>query len=61
MLITLHKNGPAVIETTQGDPAFTVVREDATSEERTKVALCRCGLSKDGQYCDGSHRPKPLI
>ena len=27
----------------------------AESKEKGKVALCRCGQSKNKPYCDGSH------
>lgn len=52
--ITVNSNGSLKIE---GD--FEVV--DAQGKEynlqgRTALGLCRCGLSKNKPFCDGSHR-----
>jgi CDGSH-type Zn-finger protein len=51
--ITVNNNGPLKIE---GE--FTVC--DATGKEyglggRTVLGLCRCGLSENKPFCDGSH------
>lgn len=45
-------NGPAVI-----DGPISVISKNGESyfEKNEKVALCRCGRSGKGIYCDGSH------
>lgn len=30
--------------------------EDDIDEDHGDIAVCRCGLSDDGLFCDGSHR-----
>lgn len=52
--ITVNSNGSLKIE---GD--FEIV--DASGKAyglagRTLVSLCRCGLSKNKPFCDGSHK-----
>jgi len=51
--VTVNNNGPLRIE---GE--FTIC--DATGKEfglggRTVIGLCRCGLSENKPFCDGSH------
>ena len=51
--VTIFSSGPIRIE---GE--FTIV--DAQGETfdlagRTAIGLCRCGLSKNKPFCDGSH------
>ena len=53
MKITVSNNGPLRLE---GD--FTIA--DANGKEyglggRTALGLCRCGLSENKPFCDGSH------
>ena len=58
MIITIYKNGPAVIQNF-GDESYEpiiVVKEDGTQEEKKTVAICRCGKSANMPYCDGSHK-----
>lgn len=52
--ITVNDNGSIRIE---GD----VVIVDAQGREyglkgRTKISLCRCGLSQNKPFCDGAHK-----
>lgn len=46
------RNGPLHV---RGD--VTITTEDGTFTLRdTRVALCRCGLSRHKPFCDGAHR-----
>ncbi len=52
--ITINTNGSIKID---GD--FEVVDMQGTAyglQGRTIVSLCRCGLSKNKPFCDGSHK-----
>lgn len=52
--ITINSNGSARIE---GD--FEIVDKQGNPYDlggRTTVAICRCGLSKNKPFCDGSHK-----
>ncbi len=52
--ITINNNGSVKID---GD--FEIVDMQGNNyglEGRTIVSLCRCGLSKNKPFCDGSHR-----
>jgi len=53
MKVTAMKNGPYLIESTEG----TLKRGD-TEEKLTgkMVALCRCGHSANKPFCDGAHK-----
>jgi CDGSH-type Zn-finger protein len=57
--IRCRENGPLVIAL---DPAFTVQVIDHQGQPFTiqpgkpSVALCRCGVSKNKPFCDGSHK-----
>lgn len=51
--VSILNNGPIIIE---GD--FTI--HDANGAEyglagRTKIGICRCGLSSKKPFCDGTH------
>ncbi|MDZ7637793.1 MAG: CDGSH iron-sulfur domain-containing protein [Bryobacterales bacterium] len=51
--VTIFNNGPVIIE---GD--FSI--HDAAGAEyglagRTRIGLCRCGLSAKKPFCDGTH------
>lgn len=49
--VEVTKNGPLLI---YGD--ITVKHKDGNEEPKTKVtALCRCGLSSNKPFCDGTH------
>lgn len=50
--ITIIENGPAIIESTED------IYVQGDSMGKTKIALCRCGLSETKIYCDGSHKNK---
>jgi CDGSH-type Zn-finger protein len=52
--ITVNNNGSLKVE---GD--FEIVDKDGNVYglgERDIVSLCRCGLSKNKPFCDGSHK-----
>ena len=52
--ITVNNNGSLKIE---GD--FEIVDRNGTAYDlagRTLVSVCRCGLSANKPFCDGSHR-----
>jgi CDGSH-type Zn-finger protein len=52
--ITINSNGSLKVE---GD--FEIVDTQGKEydlKERTSIGLCRCGLSKNKPFCDGSHR-----
>ena len=51
--IKLTSNGPYIV---QGD--FEILDPEGRPfglGGRTKVALCACGQSRNGPFCDGSH------
>lgn len=52
--ITVNSNGSLRVE---GD--FEVVDKDGNKYDlggRSLVSFCRCGLSKNKPFCDGSHK-----
>lgn len=52
--ITINTNGSMKI-----DGEFEIVDMQGTAyglQGRTIVSLCRCGLSKNKPFCDGSHK-----
>lgn len=49
--ITISRDGPLVV---RGDLAIDSGR-GGEPELHMKAALCRCGLSRNKPYCDGSH------
>ena len=50
--ITILQNGPAIIE---DDNLIIQSPIPSLSEYTKKVAICRCGKSKNGVWCDGAH------
>jgi CDGSH-type Zn-finger protein/uncharacterized Fe-S cluster protein YjdI len=49
--VTISANGPLYLR-----GQLTVHTADGTTTEMTRMALCRCGASKNKPFCDGSHR-----
>lgn len=54
--ITIVENGPALIESEE----YLLIQSKvfSTPEFSKKVAICRCGKSQNGVWCDGSHKQK---
>lgn len=61
--IKSYKNGPAVIDFGFEGANVKTIEEDLSEDfvAGRFVAICRCGKSKEGLLCDGSHKPQPLI
>jgi CDGSH-type Zn-finger protein len=52
--LTINNNGSIKVE---GDfEIFDAEGKEYGLEGRTALGLCRCGLSKNKPFCDGSHR-----
>lgn len=49
---TVTRDGPTYL---RGDLAL-IAHDDTVAVRDTRMALCRCGASKNGPLCDGSHR-----
>lgn len=54
-VIILDK-GPVIVE---GNLTITHQNGD-TEQKEGKIALCRCGYSKNKPFCDGAHRDCPV-
>lgn len=52
--IQVLDNAPLIIK----GEAELIDGEGKTIETSSELHLCRCGLSKNKPYCDGSHRDK---
>ena len=52
LAISLKENGPLFIS---GNVRI-VAADGSSAWEGTKTALCRCGMSKNKPFCDGTHR-----
>ena len=56
------RNGPVNVQPSPNGPLLVsgnleiVSGTGRTTDKVTKVALCRCGHSKNKPYCDGSHK-----
>lgn len=54
--VVILPKGPIYME-----GSFEVVHADGNVETKEgKVALCRCGYSKNKPYCDGAHKDCPV-
>lgn len=49
--VTILENGPLMCE----GPVL-ITKADGSTEEKSKVAFCRCGASSNKPFCDGSHQ-----
>ena len=48
---SIMRNGPILAE-----GSFTVIKEDGSMQQiKSITSFCRCGLSKNQPFCDGSH------
>jgi CDGSH-type Zn-finger protein len=55
--VTVLENGPYIVKGT-----VTLVHKDGSSETKEgSTALCRCGLSKNKPFCDGTHRNSDVL
>jgi CDGSH-type Zn-finger protein len=50
-------DGPLLV---RGDLRLVDPDTGGVIAEETRVALCRCGKSKNQPFCDNSHRPQPF-
>ena len=50
--IRVSANGPLLVE----GPAVVIGIDGQALKEGGRTALCRCGLSKNSPFCDGTHR-----
>jgi CDGSH-type Zn-finger protein len=53
--VTVLAKGPVIME---GNFEITHANGEVENKEG-KVALCRCGFSKNKPFCDGAHRDCP--
>jgi CDGSH-type Zn-finger protein len=53
--ISVAEDGPLLVN---GCERLLSPDPNQTLEAKPKMALCRCGVSKDLPYCDGSHKPQ---
>ncbi len=49
--VTPRKDGPFIVE-----GPVTITAADGATSHATKLALCRCGASKNKPFCDGTHK-----
>lgn len=54
--ITIIENGPALIVSNSEHIEIEGTDIKPNEELISRVAICRCGKSKNGIYCDGSHK-----
>ena len=50
--IEVRKNGPLVVKHLK----TLILPDGSEAEEKTMTVLCRCGMSANKPYCDGSHK-----
>ena len=56
--VKLIKNGPILIKSEEG---INVTDEEGKITPCfSPIAICNCGKSKDGNFCDGSHSKKRM-
>lgn len=55
--VTVTDKGPYLVKGT-----FVFVDKDGKEETKEgNIALCRCGLSKNKPFCDGTHRSSDVL
>jgi CDGSH-type Zn-finger protein len=54
--VTILEKGPIII-----DGKLSVSYDGVVEEKEGKIALCRCGYSKNKPFCDGAHKDCPVI
>lgn len=56
-IIKILPKGPAIIE---GDMEITHT-DGKVEKQGARIALCRCGYSKNKPFCDGAHKDCPVV
>ena len=51
--ITVLKDGPYIV---QGEIVLKDAAGNPFTNLKDSIALCRCGLSKNKPFCDGTHK-----
>lgn len=54
--VTILEKGPIIV-----DGKLSVSYDGVVEEKEGKIALCRCGYSKNKPFCDGAHKDCPVI
>ena len=55
--IKILPKGPVLIE---GDMIITHA-DGRVEEQGARIAICRCGYSKNKPFCDGAHKSCPVV
>jgi len=53
MKLNIIENGPIILDT---ESEISVTAGGSSEVKKGPVYLCRCGLSTNKPFCDGSHR-----
>lgn len=56
MSITVLKDGPYLVNVDEHTILSDARGQPFNIKGKEKVALCRCGFSKNAPFCDGKHR-----
>jgi len=59
--IKIIEHGPALIISDTKDIIINESQGQTLYSDKDTIAICRCGLSKNGIYCDGSHKSRVII
>lgn len=53
--VIILEKGPIIV-----DGKLSVSYDGVVEEKEGKIALCRCGYSKNKPFCDGAHKDCPV-